>query len=154
MRLQGIQSGKRRRDAFTIVEIIAAAVVISIGAAALMGCTSYAFYVTQLTRENQRATQIMVERAEAIRLCNWEQVKTAGFIPATFTDYYDPTATNGSSGVVYRGTVSITPFTFPTSYATNMRTLTLTLQWQSGRVSHSRTHVTNISQDGIHNYVF
>src|SRR6185369_8617962 len=117
-------------QAFTIAEVVVSLVIISIGAVALMGCINYGFFVTQLTRENQRATQIMLERAEAIRLCSWDQVRSNGFIPATFTDYYDGTADNESRGTVYHGTVAITPFPFAASYANDLRQLTLTLQWQ------------------------
>ena len=140
--------------AFTIAEVVVSIVIVSTGAAALMGCISYGCLVTQLTRENQRATQIMLERAEAIRLCSWDQVRSNGFIPATFTDYYDITSTNGSPGAVYSGTATVTPFPFSTSYAGDLRQLTLTLRWRTGQISHSRTNVTNIAKDGIQNYVY
>ena len=148
-----MSDGNRNR-AFTIAEVLVSLVIISIGAAALMGCINYGFFVTQLTRENQRATQIMLERAEAIRLCSWDQVRSNGFIPPTFTDYYDGTTTNDFRGAVYHGTVAIIPFPFATSYAGDMRQLKLTLHWQSGRVTRARTNITNIAKDGIQNYVY
>src|SRR5689334_5814429 len=135
--------GKKRnngRQGFTIVEVVVAVGIVSIAAAGLMGCLSYAYLVTQLTRENQRATQIILERSEAIRLCNWDQVRSNGFIPASFTDYYDPTAANTTAkGAVYTGTVGISNVPFSSSYSTNMRSLTLSIQWKTGRVSRSRT---------------
>ena len=140
--------------AFTIAEVVVSLVIVSIGAAALMGCINYGFLVTQLTRENQRATQIMLERAEAIRLCSWDQVRSTGFIPPTFTDYYDATAPNASQGAVYSGTVEVAPFPFATSYAADLRQLKLTLRWRTGRIAHSRTNITNIAKDGIQNYVY
>jgi hypothetical protein len=121
---------------------------------ALMGCISYSYFVTQLTRENQRATQVIVERAEAIRLCSWDQVRSNGFIPATFTDYYGSSGSTGAVGTAYHGTVAVMPFPFITSYATNMRQLKITLQWQTGRIAHSRTNITNLAKDGVQNYVF
>ena len=94
----------------------------------------------------------MLERAEAIRLCSWDQVRSNGFIPTTFTDYYDPTAPNASQ--VYSGTVEVAPFPFATSYAADLRQLKLTLHWQTGRIAHLRTNITNIAKDGVQNYVY
>jgi len=119
-----------------------------------MGCFKYAFFITGITQQNQRATQVMLERAEAIRLCSWDQVRSNGFIPTTFTEYYDPSAQNGSKGVLYSGTVTIATFPYSTTYKDNMRKLTLTLQWQSGQVAHVRTNVTYIAKNGIQNYVY
>jgi len=140
--------------AFTIAEVVMCLLILNVGAAGLMGCFKYAYFVTGLTRENQRATQVMLERAEAIRLCSWDQVRSNGFIPTTFSDYFDPTASNGSGGVIYSGTVAITSFPYSTSYADNMRTLTMTLKWQSGKIPRTRTNVTYIAKDGIQNYVY
>jgi hypothetical protein len=97
-----------------------------------------------------------LEKAEAIRLCNWDQVNTSGFIPATFTDYYDPTATNGESkGVVYNGTCSVSAFPYSSAgYATNMRVLTIIVRWNTKSVARARTNITYIAKDGIQNYVF
>lgn len=154
MRIQTRPSSTRRVLAFTLSEILMCVLIVNIGAAGLMGCFKYAFFVTGLTRENQRATQLMLERAEAIRLCSWDQVRSNGFIPTTFTEYFDPTAPSGSMGIVYSGTVAITSFPYTTSYKDNMRQLTLTMQWQSGSIVRRRTNVTYIAKDGIQNYVY
>jgi len=50
--------------------------------------------------------------------------------------------------------VEIIPFPFAASYAADLRQLKLTVQWQTGRISHSRTNITNIAKDGIQNYVY
>src|SRR5436305_5896025 len=129
MQTQAHRSMSSRVQAFTIAEVVMSVLILNISAAGLMGCFKYAFFVTGLFRENQRATQVMLERAEAIRLCSWDQVRSNGFIPPTFTDYFDPTATNNTKGVVYSGTVAITSFPYNTSYKDNLRQLTMTLKW-------------------------
>ena len=154
MRIQLCKSGIRRLQAATLAEIMICVFIINIGAAALMGCFKYAFFITGVTQQNQRATQVMLERAEAIRLCSWDQVRSNGFIPPTFTEYYDPSAQGGSKGVLYSGTVTVAPFPYGTTYKDNMRKLTLTLNWRSGTVAHNRTNVTYIAKDGIQNYVY
>ena len=154
MRLELRKSATNGTSAYTLAEILVCVLIINIGAASLMGCFKYAFFVAGLFRENQRATQVMLERAEAIRLCSWDQVRSNGFIPPTFTDYFDPTASNNTKGVVYSGTVAITSFPYNTSYKDNLRQLTMTVQWTSGSVHRGRTNITYITKDGIQNYVY
>jgi len=154
MKIHLCKSGLKRIQAATLAEILVCVLIINIGAAGLMGCFKYAFFITGITQQNQRATQVMLERAEAIRLCSWDQVRSNGFIPTTFSEYYDPSAQNGSKGVLYNGTVTVSPFPYSTTYKDNMRKLTLTLQWQSGQVNHVRTNVTYIAKNGIQNYVY
>jgi prepilin-type N-terminal cleavage/methylation domain-containing protein len=148
--------GNRSREAraFTIAEVIVAVAIVAIAAAGLMGCIGHSFLITQMTRENQRATQIILERSEAIRLCSWDQVCSNGFIPTTFSDYYDPSGGNNAKGAVYSGVVSLTSVPFNTSYSTNMRQLTMAVTWKTGSINRSRTNITYISKDGIQNYVY
>ena len=154
MRTDGPKSRLASIKACTLPEVVVSILIINIGAAGLMGCFKYAYFVTGLARENQRATQVMLERTEAIRLCSWDQVRSNGFIPTTFVDYFDPTAPSDSQGVVYTGTVTISAFPYNTSYSDNMRQLVLTLQWKSGAIDRRRTNTTYIAKDGIQNYVF
>src|SRR5258706_15248392 len=95
--------------AFALVEVVIGAGLLGIMMISLYGGMSSGFAVTQLARENLRGTQIMLERMEGIRLYNWDQLTTSNMIPATFTNYYYPLATNGQSkGIVYSGSMSVT----------------------------------------------
>jgi type II secretory pathway pseudopilin PulG len=154
MKTNSARSRLRALKAFTLAEVVVSIVIVNIAATGLMGCFKYAYFVTGLARENQRATQVMLERTEAIRLCSWDQVRSNGFIPGSFSDYFDPTAASGSKGITYTGTVSVTSFPFNTTYQDNMRQLTLTVSWKSGSVNRARTNVTYIAKDGIQNYVY
>ncbi len=150
-----IYSLKRQVHGTTMVDVVAAMVILAIMVGALMGSFSYGFFMMQLARENQRATQILLEKAETIRLYRWDQVNTPGFIPDTFTDVYDPQAPDGSQGITYNGTVSISNVTSSASYADNLRQLTINLQWTTARnFARSRTLSTLIAKDGIQNYVY
>jgi type II secretory pathway pseudopilin PulG len=145
--------------AFTIAEAVISVVIVAVGAAGLMGAINYSFFGMRMARENLRATQIMLERTEAIRLWRWDKISPVGQtnVPPTFDEYYDPTVpTNSpSAGAHYFGTVSIGAFpdTSP-SYATNMRELKITLQWQTGKIMRYRTNTTYVAEDGIQNYVY
>jgi type II secretory pathway pseudopilin PulG len=136
------------------VDVIVAIALLGVMAGGVLGSFRYGFFVMQLARENQRATQIMLAKVETIRLYNWDQVNSNGFIPATFTEVYDPQATTGAQGVSYSGTLAISNFPLATSCAANMRQLTVTLSWTTRTVPHTRSITTYIAKDGIQNYVY
>jgi prepilin-type N-terminal cleavage/methylation domain-containing protein len=143
------------RAAFSLTEIIVAMVVITVGAVGLMSCFGYSFSAMQIIRENQRATQIMLEKAETLRLYSWDQVNQNGFIPTTFTANYDGTTNlNSSGGTIYTGRLDISSFPYNTSYRDKMRQLTVSLQWTTKNVTRSRTMTTYLAKDGIQNYVY
>jgi Tfp pilus assembly protein PilV len=155
MRIQSHKSNAIGNRAFTLAEILVSMVTISIGAAGLMACFGYGFFTIELIRDNQRATQIMLEKVETLRLYSWDQVNSNGFIPATFTATYDGTTNlNGSSGTIYTGALAITTFPYNTSYSNKMRQLTITLNWNTKNVARTRTLTTYLAKDGIQNYVY
>lgn len=149
--------GARQRQAGgTLVEVVVATAIIAIMAAGLISSLGYGFLVTQLARENQRATQILLEKAEVIRLYNWDQFNyTNNFVPTTFTAVYDPQAPTNTQGIVYNGTLALSNFPSGPSYATNLRQITITLNWTTAnRVPHYRMLTTQIAKDGLQNYVY
>jgi prepilin-type N-terminal cleavage/methylation domain-containing protein len=154
MRLLQLKTRKGQRGS-SLVEVVVAVAILAIFAAGVLNSFGYGFFITEVMRENQRATQIMLEKLETVRLYSWTQVNTPGFIPASFTEVYDPQSPT-SPGITYTGTLSIDamPGT-STSYGANMRQLTVTLNWVTGgRVPHSRTLTTFIAKDGLQNYVY
>jgi len=145
---------KRLEAATTLVDVILAVGIIAIMSGGMIGSITYGFYVMQMARENQRATQIILERIEAIRLYNWTQVTDPNFIPATFTDVYDPQGAANEQGVVYQGTVAKSSVPFTNSYSANMMQLTLGLTWKTRNITRTRSLTTYIARDGIQNYVY
>jgi len=103
MKLNQVKTG-RPRAAFTIVEIIMSVVVLAIMMISLFGGFSAGFAVVQLARENLRATQILVQKTEDVRLYSWSQVTNSTYFKTTFQDWYNPSGTNThSAGAVYQG---------------------------------------------------
>lgn len=132
-----------------------ATTILGITTAGILAAVFNGFFILGRARENQRATQIILEKVETIRLYSWFQVNSNGFIPTTFTQPYDPQANQGSKGIIYRGTFEISPFPHSTSYSPKMRQVTVTLRWTSERnLQRSRTFVTYIAKDGLQNYVY
>lgn len=145
----------RHAAGFSLAEVVFAILIVAVGSAGLMSCFGYAFKAIQLVRENQRATQIIMEKAETLRLYSWDQVGTSGFIPATFTATYDGvTASSNYSGTIYNGNVSIGNFPYGTSYAGKLKSVNITLSWTSKNIARTRALTTYIAKDGIQNYVY
>ena len=105
------------------------------------------------TRQELRATQVLEEKLEVIRLYNWDQIKTAGFIPATFTAPFNPAQTN--SGSLLNGTVTITNVpVVEAAYSTNLCQVTVSVNWTTGQITHQRSMSTLVSRYGIQSYVY
>ena len=149
-----------RKLAYTLVEVIVCVALIVILFVSLYGGMSTGFALTQASRENLRATQIMLEYMEGIRLYNWDQLTQSNWIPGSFTRYYYPLAnTNAgeSLGIPYYGTVTITtnPVMNPTAvYSANMASVTVALAWTNAAVPHSRTMTTYVARNGMQNYIY
>ncbi len=137
----------------TLAEIVMATAVLGIMASGLFGSFRYGFFTLQLLRENQRATQIILENVETLRLYNWEQLTNGVY---TLPDeYYDPQAPANCQGTTYSGTVAITNCPLTSSYAARLRQVTVTLNWITrGTIPHSRSITTYTAKDGIQNYVY
>src|SRR5438876_7965672 len=144
--------GKRGQIAYSIIEVLVGAGIFGLGFVSLLAGMSSAFSFTQLAREDLRATQIMLERMETIRLYNWDQINGSnGFvIPTIFTNAYYPPGLSTSSGIYYTGQVSILPANLdPASYTDAMRSVKVSLQWKSGNVLRVRSMSTLVGSNGI-----
>lgn len=140
--------------AFSIAEVSVAMGIIGTASVALFSGFTTGFFTMQMARENLRATQIMLERTETLRLYNWDQVTLPGFIEPTFTEKYDPNATSGAQGLTYSGTVRIDPVPLTTAYSDDMRMVTVTLNWKTGEINRNRSFTTYIARNGMQNYVY
>lgn len=137
---------------FSVVEsVVGMGVMGTVAGAMLTGITS-GFFTMQLARENLRATQILLEKVETIRLYSWDQINTTNFIPTTFTSRYDPNS--ASQGLTYSGTMVITNAPVASSYSNDMKMVTVKLDWKTGNLSRTRTFTTYVSRDGLQSYIY
>jgi uncharacterized protein (TIGR02598 family) len=141
-------------SAFSLVEVLLSVFILTISAMALFGCFSAGFLNMRMARENQRAIQIVLDRTETIRVYNWDQVNQSGFVPATFTNYYDPQAAIGHQGTIYSGTITVSAAPINASYSNDMKQLTINVNWQTGNVPRTRQCTTYIGRNGIQNYLY
>ena len=137
--------------------------VILITFVSVFGGISLGISLNELTRENMRATQIMVDKMEGVRLYSWSQLtNTSSFLSTNFTNYFYDTNNIGlvnaqGNGVMYIGTVSVAPVPFSTSYSSNMVQFTVTINWTNSFKTNqvrTRTMSTYVSQSGLQNYIY
>src|SRR5258705_6921712 len=81
------------KTGFSLVEVMVSVAVFGLTCVSLYAGVTFGFNSVQLARENLRATQILVEKMEVIRLYSWEEITNSVFIPTTFQATYSPGAT-------------------------------------------------------------
>jgi len=144
---------------FTLVEIICAVAVAAIMISVLFRTFTMGFSILKVTREDLRATQILLQKTEAFRLFTWPQLTNC---PTAFTEYYYPAGTtNGSAGTLYYGTINATgtatniPDTAP--YKANVHLITITVSWTNDfaghQVGHTRMMQTMNAFGGMESYL-
>src|SRR5690349_1121259 len=136
------------QGAYTLVEVMVAASLLGFMIVSLFAGFSSGFAVLRIARVNLRATQILEERMEVVRLINWKDLNTDGFIPTNFiAPFYPPDSTNASaSGIAYTGTVTKISNPIPESYANNLCAIQINLTWTSGNITRSRQMTTYVSR--------
>lgn len=145
---------KLKQKAFSLVEAIVGMGIVGIVFVSLYAGISVGFGTIQLMRENLRATQIIVERMETIRLCSWEQVTSGTNLPSTFVEYYFPRGLVSARGITYYGTLIITNANTGTTYNDDMRLVIISLTWTNGSIPRTRTMHTYVAKNGMQNYIF
>jgi len=141
--------------AFTLMEVVVAVLVLmTISAAFYLGLSS-CFSVVKASREEVRATQIMTQKLEGVRLCTWSELTNF-----SFKEPYDPLGTtNNSSGVYYFGTLTKGPATTipnTVSYLNNMCLVSVNLTWTNNRggAVYNRTMQTHYARYGLQSYIW
>ncbi len=153
------------QGAYTLAEVLVGVLLVAVAATSLFAAFSSGFAVVGLQREDLRATQVMMRKIEGIRLCTWSQFPST----ITFAEPYDPNGTtNNTAGVMYSGllyTNSVTNILGSTTYAKDMRLVTVTINWtntSSGSAKssfgkplpRSRTMLTFAARYGMQNYLW
>jgi len=141
--------------AFSLIETMIAISILGTLLIGLYASIGYGFQVLQLARENFRATQIMLDKTESIRLYQWDQINTPGFIPTNFSaPFFAVESTNQSSELTFSGLIQITNAISTASYKTNLRLVKVQLQWTSSGVVRTREMTTLICRDGLQRYIY
>ncbi len=151
----------RQIRAFTLVEVVISSLLLAIIMLSVYSGLITAYSSIKSTREDLRATQIMTQRLEAIRLCNW--TTQLSNYPTTFQDYYNPNGvTNNTQGVTYICTLSTTDeatnIPDSASYKSQVHLVTVAITWTnmdgSATEVHNRQMQTLVAYNGLQNYIW
>ena len=156
-------AGFNRKSGTTLVEIVIGMALFSVTAVSLLGGVSFGFRSAQMARQNLRATQILLEKMEVIRLYSWEQLTTSGYVPDTFTAAFESdegsssdsktskrTKTpQGSTEVSYQGTITISDPPLTENYSSKLKLVTVEVTWVTGHTKRSRKLSTLIAFNGL-----
>ncbi|MDB6122943.1 MAG: hypothetical protein JWQ71_1936 [Pedosphaera sp.] len=161
MKLNGLSHhGRQGQSAFSIIELMVATVVMLVVFVTIFATMTMGLSITQLSRENLRATQIMLDKMEGVRLYNWDQLTNSSVLAGSFVNWFFETNNIGSAsatgnGVMYSGTISVAaPTNMSPVYSNSMREVIVTVNWLTGATVHKRSMSTYVSQMGMQNYVF
>jgi type II secretory pathway pseudopilin PulG len=150
---QATQARRRSQGAFTIIEVmIGVALTVILFVSLYVGLTS-GFAIIQLARENLRATQILQEKTETLRILTWEQLSQ---MQTTMNEPFYSAESDLESGLTYNVRVII-PTASPVtdaSYAPDIRQVTVEATWTSGGVERRRSMTTYVSRYGLQRYRF
>src|SRR5262245_11913760 len=136
---------------FSLMEAMIGTAILGVALIPLLGGISFCLNWVREARENLRATQVMIEKFEVIRLLTWEQLNTPGFIPATFEVPSEPGRTNG---MTYKGKITITKMVDPNkNYADRLALVSIKINWTSRGPEKQRELTTYHGCYGIQNYV-
>src|SRR5213592_3886610 len=131
MRLKKTCSG----GGFTLIESVVGIGVVGVMVVSLYAALTSGVRTVQLGREDQRATQILVQSLDQVRLFSWDQITNSAAVPATFTTYFDPEDdhvhskanahanyhANSHKSLIFKGTVTIADAPNDTTYSGDMK---------------------------------
>jgi prepilin-type N-terminal cleavage/methylation domain-containing protein len=153
------QSKARLRKAssgFTLVETIVAIMVSAIMLSAHFLAFAAGYALMTVTREDLRASQIMLQRMEAVRLTGYNQLADTNKFPASTTQYFDEIGkANGNGGVAYTVThqIALPTANLPPEYKSNMTEVTVGVSWTSGTKTRTRSMKTYVAKYGVQGYI-
>jgi type II secretory pathway pseudopilin PulG len=139
------------------MEVIVAVLILGTMAVTLYASLFFGFGVADANREELRATQILLQKTEAVRLCTWGQLTNFNF-----QESYDPLgAKKGRAGTLFTGSVITNlpgNISDSASYKPDMRLVTVTVFWTNfnGKqpIAHSRQMETQIAKYGLQDYIW
>ena len=145
---------------FSLVEATIGLALLAVVCLALYTGLGSTTFSVKLARENLRATQIMTEKLDTIRLYGWTQLTDGKYIPAkTTVSYYPheqlPTELQRAHGnLVYDVAMSVEPAPVEEVYKNDLRMVTVELKWHSGNMERTRKMSTLVSRYGLHKYIY
>ncbi len=153
IKLTSLCKTRRKLAAFSLAEATVGMGVVGAVVGAMLSGMASGTLTMRMARENLRATQIMLEKVETIRLYSWDQVTNVTFIPTNFTATYDPQGAP-NVGLTYFGTMAITTAPVDSTYSNDMRMVTVHLTWETAGIHREREFSSYIARNGLQDYIY
>lgn len=155
----GYRAAGSRCLGFSLVEAMVGMAVFGIVCIALYTALAGGFSLMRFAREDLQATQIMVDKMEAMRLYSWEQLTDHKMIPSQFRFEYatgnesDGPSAKGLKGMTYKGKVTISDPPFTANYSGKMKQITVRVTWDSQGAERQREISTMVAKNGLYRFV-
>jgi prepilin-type N-terminal cleavage/methylation domain-containing protein len=150
------RANKLARRGFALVEVVTGMMILGVVLVALYAALASAFSTVNMERDNLRATQILVEKMEIVRMYHWEQFKNPTLWPKFFTAYSDPAGVTNATGrgALFSGRITVAPGPTDVLYGDDMRAVTIDITWKTGNMQRSRQFQSYITKNGLQNYSY
>jgi prepilin-type N-terminal cleavage/methylation domain-containing protein len=149
---------KLSKRAYTLVEVLVAVALLGLMMTIFFMGIGQGYLNLNTTRQDLRATQILTQKAEAVRLCTWIELTN---LPPAFTDYYLDSSASNSGMTTYYGTISVVDATnvpSTVSYYNKIKLVTVSVTWTNYAYDHSYAHTRSIqtiaAYNGLVNYIY
>jgi prepilin-type N-terminal cleavage/methylation domain-containing protein len=145
-------SPRNRISAFTLPEVLVAIGISSLMLSALYASFTFGYTEVKMCRQELRATQIMVEQMEMVRLLPITNL--VNFTTNVYADPIDQSA--GGGGTVYsmKFTTNKVVMSGVNYQVNNMRLITATVTWTNGNIIRTNTMQTFFAKNGLQTYVY
>jgi type II secretory pathway pseudopilin PulG len=173
-------AARTRRAGFTLIEATVSIGLVAITVGALGSGVVFGLKRATNGQEELRATQIITEKFEILRLYTWDQLKWAAdydegdedasdpfdpddphvagdeptpfVVPSTFTAPFKLGATN-STDLIYRGTFDAEYAPISEVYSNDMIKVTVAISWDRGGKTRTCSATTYFSRYGLQNNI-
>jgi len=130
---------KLKQNGFTLAETVFAMAILAISVAAIMQGIMLSNYHAAASRNQSQATQILADKMETLRLCNFKDLDN---LPPTF-----------STGI-FQGTTTVAPVPIVASYSGQLKQVTVTLRWTTVSTPQLQQWTTYVADNGLQSYIY
>src|SRR6266404_2138616 len=134
------QLRQRGLRAFSLAETVVGMAIVGILTVAIYSALTTGFNTVRLAREDQRATQILVQLMDQLRILSWSQLTNGTNVPSLTIQSFDPEKTvvvhgawntNKLMNLGFMGTITLTDAPNDTTYSSQMKQVTVNVVWTS-----------------------
>ena len=142
---------------FTLAEALIATAIVGISFLSLYAGLIQGNKIIADSQHDMRATELMAQQMETIRLYTWDQLTNSGYIPLNNTISFYPTSMTNQvqgTGISYYESLTVTNSGLTEGYSNDLKEVIVSLLWTNQSGPHQRQMTTLVSHYGIQNYIY